>query len=374
METKRLDYKQNLCSFLDGIWDKAKKERTQLSNKLRSSKYLCLFGAGQVGQAVAYDLTDAGIKVDFFCDNNKELWGKNINQAIRCVSLQELDQHKNDVFVLVTTGSFKEICAQLEALGFSNLLVVPQLMIRNNMYWDKVSCALVKKNICQLIDILEDEKSRQVVNVIVQNWFSRLCSFNSIVMGDQYFPAGIINLSDDEVFVDVGAFNGDTLIDFLSRVNGRFAQAIAYELDKNCYRKLLNSINAMSPGVKERIIAYNLGLYDTNRFIGYIANTTSSSINSIAGDQGEVVRLDDHLRGKKVSFIKMDIEGAEVKALHGAEEILKTSRPKLAISVYHEPAHLWEVPLFIKCLAPDYKIYLRHHTCEEYETVCYAVL
>ena len=70
----------------------------------------------------------------------------------------------------------------------------------------------------------------------------------------------------------------------------------------------------------------------------------------------------------------MDIEGAELNALRGSKEIIKSQKPKLAISVYHDFKHLWEVPLYIKKLVPDYKIYFRHHTNLEYETVCYAIL
>lgn len=70
----------------------------------------------------------------------------------------------------------------------------------------------------------------------------------------------------------------------------------------------------------------------------------------------------------------MDIEGSELKALFGAEEIIKLQKPKLAICVYHKPEHLWEIPLYIKKILPEYKLFFRHHTSLEYETVCYATI
>jgi hypothetical protein len=70
----------------------------------------------------------------------------------------------------------------------------------------------------------------------------------------------------------------------------------------------------------------------------------------------------------------MDIEGSEPQALSGAEEIIKKQKPKLAISVYHKLEHLWEIPLYLKHIVPEYKIYLRHHSPLEYETVCYAII
>ena len=107
---KTLDHKKYVESYLDGVWAEAKSERDVFLGKLRSSRRICLFGAGEVGQAVAYDLVAAGIRIDFFCDNNKALWGKTVHQGIKCISVHELEAYKTEVLVLVTTGYFKEVC------------------------------------------------------------------------------------------------------------------------------------------------------------------------------------------------------------------------------------------------------------------------
>jgi len=70
----------------------------------------------------------------------------------------------------------------------------------------------------------------------------------------------------------------------------------------------------------------------------------------------------------------MDIEGAEFKALKGSENIILKQKPKLAICIYHTPTDLWELPLYIKKLLPDYKIYIRQNTNEIVDTVCYAII
>ena len=75
----------------------------------------------------------------------------------------------------------------------------------------------------------------------------------------------------------------------------------------------------------------------------------------------EIVRLDDALQGETVTFIKMDIEGSEVAALRGTEEILRTQKPQLAICVYHKTSDFWEIPFLICEANPNYKLYLRHH-------------
>ena len=75
---------------------------------------------------------------------------------------------------------------------------------------------------------------------------------------------------------------------------------------------------------------------------------------------------------EKITFIKMDIEGAEQKALHGAGKIIKKYRPKLAISVYHLPNDIIEIPLMIHNMVSEYQLFLRHHYSNHWETVLYA--
>ena len=77
---------------------------------------------------------------------------------------------------------------------------------------------------------------------------------------------------------------------------------------------------------------------------------------------------------EKVTYVKMDIEGAELDALHGMEKMIKSDKPKLAISIYHKPEDLWEIPLYIYKLVPEYKFILRHHHHRIHETILYAYL
>lgn len=83
--------------------------------------------------------------------------------------------------------------------------------------------------------------------------------------------------------------------------------------------------------------------------------------------------MSDDLFGEDVSFIKMDIEGAEMDALHGAAELIKSKKPKLAICIYHKLEDLWEIPLYIRSLVVGYDFYVRQHTPLYLETVLYAI-
>ena len=106
--------------------------------------------------------------------------------------------------------------------------------------------------------------------------------------------------------------------------------------------------------------------------ITYSVEKAQSTVGS-GNMKGNVVRLDDAICNARISFLKMDIEGAEPQALEGARQTILAQKPKLAICVYHHIKDLWEIPLFIKSLVLEYRIFLRHHTTLDYETVCYAL-
>ena len=87
----------------------------------------------------------------------------------------------------------------------------------------------------------------------------------------------------------------------------------------------------------------------------------------------EAAALDDLLGDQEVTFIKMDIEGAEAEALRGAREIITEQKPKLAISIYHKPEDILVIPQLILEYNSNYKFYLRHYSFSDYDTVLYAI-
>jgi len=90
------------------------------------------------------------------------------------------------------------------------------------------------------------------------------------------------------------------------------------------------------------------------------------------GDNVTCTKLDNVLM-EPPTYIKMDIEGAELEALWGARKLLKEHKPVLAICAYHTSDHLWEIPLLIHAIQPDYKLHLRRYAEGAWELVWYAI-
>jgi FkbM family methyltransferase len=169
--------------------------------------------------------------------------------------------------------------------------------------------------------------------------------------------------------VDGGTFDGDTIRLFIDRVQGRFSRVLGFEPDPGTFGRLKNNF-ASEP----RVEPINAGLHrdhGTLRF--HDAGTRGSVLVSTGGVTVPVVPLDGVLKGDRVTYIKMNIEGAELEALEGAAKSIKRWAPKLAISAYHRPDDLWRVPEKIHELRGDYSLYFRQHDGGIIETVAYGL-
>jgi FkbM family methyltransferase len=314
-----------------------------------------------------------GREFDYCCDSDPAKWGKHFRGA-KCLSPQELTAIKDQCVVFVTIGDFESVVASLIEKGFPsvNLIYKYDLDIAGSLaQYDKNE---IIDKLFKTRGFMSDTRSLRVFDAIVDRVFgnggdisvmARVCEQN------QYFSADIVKLTEHESFVDIGAFDGDTLRDFIGRTQGRFDDIFSFELDATNFGLLQDNVNQMPN--REKIKIFNLGAWNSKREIAYSVENFQSAIG-VGSGKAHVVPIDDVLANEKVTYMKMDIEGAEPQALQGARNIIQTQKPRLAICIYHDLRHLWEIPLYLKGLVPEYKIYLRHHTKLEYETVCYAVI
>lgn len=117
-----------------------------------------------------------------------------------------------------------------------------------------------------------------------------------------------------------------------------------------------------------------IGTWDKTGTALFNGNEESNSGISKYGEMKiNVDTLDNILSGELVTFIKMDIEGAELPSLKGAEKVISTSLPKLAICIYHSDTDMLEIPEYIMEEYPNYSLYVRHYKRYASETVLYAV-
>lgn len=216
----------------------------------------------------------------------------------------------------------------------------------------------------------EDQIEAQLVFYGVEkSKIIKLSTYIKELEQQQYFDLEELTHDDDEVFVDVGCFDGMTVKTFLKWCEYRYKEIVSFEPDQTCYEKC----KAILANVSQYTLI-NKGLWNEEDTLSFLATGDSNSkVLNNGGSKINVCRLDEVINDRKVTFIKMDIEGAEKKALMGAERIIRNQKPKLAISIYHKKEDIWELPQIIMSMNPQYKLYLRHYSFRDAETVLYAV-
>ena len=194
----------------------------------------------------------------------------------------------------------------------------------------------------------------------------------------QYFDLPYLQHNKKEVFIDVGGLDAVTSLQFIEWSKGKNDGIIVFEPDLKNVEKCKDTLNKVGLLEKSKIIPK--GCWKEPGVLKFNSSGSSSSAvvdatSSISTEYDEVnvTTIDHELRQDMVSFIKMDIEGSEYNALLGAENVIRTQKPKLAISVYHKREDIFSIPELILRYNPDYKFYLRHYSLAGVETVLYAI-
>lgn len=342
-----------------------------------------IYGAAETGRMYKANLVKEGITILAFADSNPDLWGMDID-GIKIISPEELKKNYPDTPILVASAFYDtEIYEMLCKMKFS--LVYPVSFLNYNYpdifvspeYFQEFDSLFIPGNqyeILKLNELWEDKKSKEVFYNIIRFRLTFDKSYLKAIKSKykQYFETPIIPLSQEEVFIDCGAYTGDSIVNFYEETSGRFKKAYSFEPDRTNFIKLYETVRRIDP---LRIIPVNSGVYHSTTEINFNeAGTIGSRIdkgkNSVSRP---VVSIDDFMKNKEyVTFIKMDIEGAELDALSGAKEVIQKNKPKLAICVYHKASDLWKIPFFIKSLNKNYQFYLRHYSNGITDTIFYA--
>jgi len=172
-----------------------------------------------------------------------------------------------------------------------------------------------------------------------------------------------------EYVADCGAYTGDTLLEFVKDAGG-LGKYYAIEAHPRNVDELRHTI--AQHGLANMTDVYPYAVWHENTRLAFDSNTSASSVNEQGSIVVEARKLDELLADKPVTLIKMDIEGAEHNALQGAESILRTQKPKLAISLYHKPEDLWQIPQYLTSVVPEYRYWARWHSYRTTEFVLYA--
>ena len=262
-----------------------------------------------------------------------------------------------DFTVIVTFGTqIPEVIENIKNIAKRHRVLVPCVPVIGNEIYCEEFIEKYEEKINLAYSLLADEKSREVYKNYINFEFSGKPEylFASESPGDEAFPE-CIPLSDEEVYVDIGAYRGDTVAEFLKITCGKYKKIIAAEPDVKSFKKLCESCAEL-----ENFEAVNKAVTGFDGFVGF--SSLAGRQSAVGGEKKtECVSLGTLCGESAPTYIKIDSEGCEYEILDGARDILKAHRPKLNVAAYHKSADIFELVILIKSINPDYTVHLRHH-------------
>ena len=323
-------------------------------------KDIILFGAGTIGRLIARELTAQGNPPIMFADNDPAKW----HTAIEGIMVRS-PEYSQEAFpgatwiaTVLRTPYPKEIETQLSRMGVKTeplmgYIPANSTPIAPNIYADIYRlCADYES---------KEELGDQYLYRSQKNHSQRPHSD----IRDVYFPSFIKKLPH-ELFIDCGAADGDTVKEVLTRWP-HTVEIASFEPD------LVNFQAFQGQSFPRSVVLHYAAVSDFNGKMAFTATGDQTAHLGGVGEEVPVVKLDSILRGSVPTFIKMDIEGAELEGLWGARELIQKHSPVLAICAYHTGDHLWQIPLLIHAINPSYKLYLRRYLPAAWELIWYAV-
>jgi FkbM family methyltransferase len=341
-----------------------------------------LWGAGDLSWYIIAYLNSHGLTPIYICDNNQAKHGTNYLGFPVCSydAIKEMLARQGGKYhVIVSTGpQYKDaIFSQLAAAHEKN----PIWYLRGyELCGEKTNYQYIIKHISKFEEayasLADDFSIKVFVNVLNAKLSGDFSLYREIMSETQHFDTSIIKLTEHEVFLDVGAYKGAAIVEFAKRTSSRYDGIIMLEPDKKTLETLQDTIACH--GIND-VEVYRKGAWNKHAFLQFHNGREGSSRISETSEVAcpstsiEVDAIDNVLQGRRVTYISMDIEGAEHNAILGAEQTIKKWKPKMAVCVYHKREDLFDLLLLLKSFVPEYKFYMRHYTDNQTETVLYAV-
>ena len=339
-----------------------------------------LFGAGRLGQITLAGLLKAGVEPLAFADNNSKLWGTKVDGLQVFSPHAAAEQFGANAIFVITVYTSAPVWKQLIGMGlkvtsFAALAwQYPQSLAPHGGVILPGKIFEQAGDVRKAIHLWADETSRReyVGQLLWQSSLNPSVLPPHLPQKDIYFADDLYTSLVDEVFVDCGAFDGDSIQEFLKRRTDSFGQIIAIEPDPENCKALEVRVASLPIETGKRIRVIQSAAGSKREVVTFNVTGTAGSSIGEGSYQVQCVPLDE-LNNVKPTFIKMDIEGAEPDALLGARNTIQKNMPVIAVCLYHAQEHLWQIPLLIQSISSDYKLFLRRYSDECWELVCYAI-
>ncbi len=317
-----------------------------------TTKPIVLYGMGNGAQRVIEQLEKIGkCAVGIFASDDfvrgQEFCGYTVTKY------SDLVKEFPDMIILVCFGSNRQsVLDYIKILSLNHIVLCPDVPVFGDNIFDHSFAVRYKNEIKKVYDALADKESKDTFQKIIEFKLSGLTD----KLRECQYDGGLFDslpLHDDEIYVDVGAYRGDTVETFLNSVNA-YRKIYAFEPNEKTYLKLCENTKNLKD--------FQPILSAVSDFDGEIQVFSAGRGTSISkkGKTVPVCSLDAFFGAAPITLVKMDVEGEERAALVGMKNIIAEQKPKMIIAAYHRSEDIFSIPLQVLQMQHEYKVYIRH--------------
>lgn len=322
----------------------------------KTDKLVVIYGTGNGADKIINQLEKRKIKISAIFASDGFVRDRYF-RGFHVQSFDDVIRAFGDVIVLVSFGSsLANVIDNIKKISSICETYAPDVpVIDDGNVFDKNYFADNFEKIKKALSLLSDDESRNVFINIVRYKITGKIDYLLNCESDKSEAIKLLNLSDTESYLDLGAYNGDTVEEFINSVNG-YKDITAVEPDMRNFKKLAHNTNGL-----HNICNYNVGISDKD---GEMLFSMRGGRNSSVNGKGDIIKcrcINSLCYQSGVSYIKMDVEGQERAAILGGANTIKKYAPKMNIAVYHRNEDIFDLPILVNSINPNYKLYLRHH-------------
>ncbi len=278
-------------------------------------------------------------------------------QIFRCFTVKRLSEFEGEFILAVAFATcIPEVMNRICSLKEKHNVIVPCVPVFGDEIFNREFIERHESELNKAYELF-DEKSKKIFAGCVNFIFGGdLDILNDITTEKEEIFNGDFSMGENESFLDLGAYRGDTVEEFLNYSGGKYSEIIALEPDRRTYKKLCGYLENIPNST-----AIQKAVFSESKIAVFSSKAGRQSTLSKKGEEIQTTTVDEICEGKNITYIKMDVEGAESEALEGAKETLKKQKPKLNIALYHRSKDIFEIPLKIAEINPGYRFYIRRH-------------
>lgn len=323
---------------------------------------IVLYGMGNGADKIIEQLDKIGLNPSEVMASDDFVRGQ-FYRGYKVKKLSEIEEEYSDFVILICFASqLPDVMENIKRIAKKHLTLIPCVPVFGDLICDHSFIERYKDNINKAYKLFEDDLSKKVFINTLKLYYTGKLEFllDNYSDKDEVFN-NIVLLGDNENYLDLGAYRGDTIDEFLNYSGKNYSSITALDPDAKTFKKLKLYAENL-----ENTRLYQYGIWNKPDVLMFENNGGRNSFinkntNKNKCVEIQVTSIDTIMSDLEVSYIKMDVEGAEFEAINGGIQTIKKYSPKMNIAVYHHCEDMFMLPLLINEINPEYKFYLRQH-------------